>query len=100
MKHTVFILLLALSAAPALADRDDHDRARRALEAGEILPLAEILAAAEAARPGRVIEIELERDDGRWIYELEVVSPEGFLYEMEIDAASGTILEVEREEDD
>jgi uncharacterized membrane protein YkoI len=47
-----------------------------------------------------VIEVELERDDGRWIYELELVSPEGVLYEMEIDAASGTVLEVEREEDD
>jgi len=102
MKHTALILYLYLSliAAPALADRDDHDRARLALEAGEILPLADILAAAEATRPGRVIEIELERDDGRWIYELELVSPDGFLYEMEIDAASGTILEVEREEDD
>jgi uncharacterized membrane protein YkoI len=100
MKHLALILCLSLIAAPALADRDDHDRARLALQAGEILPLAEILAAAEAARPGRVIEIELERDDGRWIYELELVSPDGFLYEMEIDAASGTILEVEREEDD
>jgi len=97
-------LILSLIAAPALADRPDdardHDRARRALEAGEILPLAEILAVAEATRPGRVIEVELERDDGRWIYELELVSPEGRLYEMEIDAATGTVLEVEREEDD
>jgi uncharacterized membrane protein YkoI len=55
---------------------------------------------AEATRPGRVIEVELERDDGRWIYELELVSPEGRLYEMEIDAASGTVLEVEQEDDD
>jgi uncharacterized membrane protein YkoI len=100
MKHTAFILFFTLIAAPTLADRDDHDRARRALEAGEILPLVDILAAAEAARPGRVIEIELDRDDGRWVYELELLSPEGILYEMEIDAASGTILEVEREEDD
>ena len=102
MKHTALILVLTLIAAPALADRDerDHDRARLAFEAGEILPLAEILAVVEATRPGRVIEIELDRDDGRWVYELELLSPEGFLYEMEIDAASGTILEVEREEDD
>jgi hypothetical protein len=40
-----------------------------------------------------VIELDLERDDGRWIYELELVSPEGRLYEMEIDAASGAVLE-------
>jgi uncharacterized membrane protein YkoI len=96
---TRLALILSLIAAPALADRDDHDRARRALEAGQILPLAHILAAAEAVRPGRVIELELERDDGRWVYELELVSPEGFIYEVEIDAASGKVLDVEREED-
>jgi uncharacterized membrane protein YkoI len=93
-------LILSLIAAPALADRDDHDRARRALEAGEILPLSDILDAATEMRPGRVIEIDLERDDGQWVYELELVTPQGRLYEMEIDAASGVVLEVEREEDD
>lgn len=97
---TRLALILALLAAPAFADRDDHDRARRALEAGEILPLSEILKAAETARPGRVIELELDRDDGRWIYELELVTPDGQLYEMEIDAATGTVLAQEREEDD
>lgn len=91
-------LILALLAAPALASRDDHDRARRALEAGEILPLSEILESAHAMRPGRVIEIELERDDGRWIYELELVTPQGRLYEMEIDAATGTVLEIEEDD--
>ena len=94
------VLFLLLIATPALADRDDHDQARHALEAGEILPLSAILAVAESARPGRVIEIDLERDGGRWIYELELVSPQGELYEMEIDAASGAVLDLERQEDD
>ncbi|MGR3379261.1 PepSY domain-containing protein [Salipiger abyssi] len=97
---TRLALLLCCLALPALADRDDHDRARRALEAGEILPLSQILTAAEAARPGRVIEVELDRDDGLWRYELELITPGGRLYEMEIDAATGTVLEIEREEDD
>lgn len=93
-------VLLSLIAGPALADRDDHDRARRALEAGEVLPLSEILAAVEAVRPGRVIEVELERDDGRWIYELELVAPDGRILEIEIDAATADILDIEREEAD
>ncbi|MBY6202854.1 PepSY domain-containing protein [Maritalea mobilis] len=96
MKHLCLILFCL--AAPAWAD-EDHDRARRALEAGEVLPLAEILSAAEAASPGRIIELELGRDDGRWVYELELVSPDGRLYAMEIDAATGEILELEREDD-
>ena len=98
MARIVFILLLL--AAPAHADRDDHELARRALEAGEILPLSEVLGAAEAARSGRVIELELDREDGGWVYELELVTPDGHIYEMEIDAATGMVLELEREEDD
>lgn len=100
MTCRALLLFLSLVATPALADRDDHDRARLALEAGEILPLSDILASAAAVRPGRVIEIELERDDGRWVYELELVSPEGRLYEMEVDASSGIVLEVELDRDE
>lgn len=100
MTWRFLILILTCLGTPVFADRDDQDRARLALEAGEILPLSEILAAAEKARPGRVIEVDLERDDGRWIYELELVSPDGLVYEMEIDGASGAVLEIEREEDD
>jgi len=95
----ILVLILLCLATPAWADGGEQDRARRALEAGEILPLSKILQAAEAERPGRVIEIELERDDGRWIYELELVSRDGRLYEMEIDAATARILEIEREDD-
>lgn len=98
MKIRAFILVLSIVAAPAWADRADHDRARRALEAGEILPLSKILASAAAVRPGRVIDISLEHDDGQWVYELELLSPQGRLYEIQIDAETGAVLEIEHEE--
>lgn len=75
-----------------------HDRARRAAEAGEILSIAEIYERARRAQPGRVLEAELERAKGRWIYELKILDPEGRLYELKLDAATGKILK--REEDD
>ena len=96
----LLLCLPVLAPVPVRADDDrDQDRAHRALEAGEILPLTEILKQAEAARPGRVIEVDLERDDGRWVYELDVITPEGALYEIEIDAATGAVLDLEREDD-
>lgn len=98
MRHLA-ILLLCCFALPASAGRDDHDRARRAMQAGEILPLSRILDVVAATRPGRVIEVDLERDHGRWIYDLEVITPEGRLYEMEIDAATGAVLEIEHDRD-
>lgn len=76
----------------------DHDRARRAIEQGEILPLAEIFARARARFPGRVLETELDREHGLWVYELKILDPQGRLFEVSVDARSGDILEYERED--
>jgi hypothetical protein len=92
-----FLLPAAVLAASALspaaaADREDHDRARAALEAGQIRPLSEILAEMERRYMGRVIETELEREDGRWVYEFKLLPPTGPVFELEVDAATGALL--------
>lgn len=100
MSRPVSLLLAALAATalPALADGDDHDAARRALEQGEVLPLSRIMQIAEDKTGGRVIEVEFDRDDGRWLYELELVTPGGRLIELEFDGATGQILDREDED--
>jgi uncharacterized membrane protein YkoI len=75
-----------------------HDRARRASEAGEILTIAEIYERARREVPGRILEAELDRWHGRWVYELKILDPQGRLYELNYDAADGRIIH--REEDD
>lgn len=97
MRHMLVVLALLL-AAPALAD-DDHDRAREALARGEILPLSRILAVVEQEVGGRIIEIDLDRDDGRYVYDVEAVSRDGRLVELTIDAATGAILDRDYEDD-
>lgn len=82
----------------AFAD-DDHYRARAALETGEILPLSAILASIPERFSGTLIDVELERDDGLWVYELELRNSKGWLIELEINAANGTILEMEKDID-
>jgi uncharacterized membrane protein YkoI len=102
-RHAATLLIaVALGLAPpAFADRDDHERARAALERGEVLPLGRILEIAGAETGGgRAIEVEFERDDGRWIYEIELITPGGQLVELEIDGATGRILDREIEDDD
>jgi len=88
------LAVVLLGAGPARAEKD-HERALRAREAGEIMPLAELLEKVEASFEGRVIEVELERDDGRWIYEVEILTPSGSVLELEYDARDGTFLEGE-----
>lgn len=91
----VLVLAAALVAAagggPAFAR--DHDDALRAVEAGEIRPLADILNAVKEKLPGEVVGVRLEREAGAWVYEFRVVDDKGRLFEIHVDARSG---EVER----
>lgn len=84
-----------LAARPALArPRRDHDqdRARAALERGEALPLAEVLARVRPELGGEVVGVDFDRDDGRWIYEFKVIGPAGRLVEVHVDAATARVL--------
>lgn len=87
-------LCLGLAATwPALADGDhDHDRARQALAAGEILPLQAILERVGREAAGQIMEVELERHDGRWIYEIKLLRGGGSLAKLKVDARDGTLL--------
>ena len=76
------------------ADDDDHDFAKRALEQGRALPLSDIIAKVSRQVPGKVIEVELEDEDGSLVYDL-ILSPQGRLQEIEVNAATGKILKIE-----
>ena len=87
------VMLLTAAALPVQAgDSRDHDRARHALEAGAIMPLKTILELVERDTPGQVIEVELERESGRWIYEIKLLAAGGSIVELEIDARDGAVL--------
>lgn len=100
-------LLLALAALlPGCSGREPgHEAATLALERapGELLPLSEILATTRRIAPGRVIEVELESDvdfhDGmretQWVYEIEVLTEDNRIVELEFDARTGRLLEID-----
>ncbi|TPE47699.1 PepSY domain-containing protein [Amaricoccus solimangrovi] len=82
------------------ADLDDSDRARRALERGEVLPLREILGIVEREIDGRIIEVEFEAKDGGHVYEFEFIAPDGRLLEAVVDARTGRVISVGEDDDD
>ena len=86
------ILSVALIQPGHAADVSDHDRARQALEAGEILPLKTVLEKVDRDTPGQVMEVELERHNQRWVYEIKLLRPGGSLVKLKVDARDGTIL--------
>ena len=74
------------------ADNHDHERARQALEAGDVLPLRTILDRVEREYPGQVMEVELDRENGEWVYEIKLLRKGGALMKLKIRARDGTIL--------
>jgi uncharacterized membrane protein YkoI len=90
---TAALLLAALAPGATWADKDDHQRARAAVLAGEVLPLPTVLERIQRSHPGQVLALELEHEDGRWIYELKLLQPGGRLLKLEVDARTAQVLE-------
>jgi uncharacterized membrane protein YkoI len=97
MAHALLCCLLAL-ALPAGAKDLSADEARALQQAGEILPLEDILAIAQRHRPGKLIDVELERKKKRYRYELELLDAHGQVWELKLDGQSGELIELERED--
>lgn len=87
---------LAASVPASARDRDEHsrDEIRRAVDAGEIKSLADILATVRSQLPGEIAGVEIERKDGRWLYEFRVIDSKGQLFDAYVDARSGEIERV------
>ena len=97
------VLLLTLFAVGVLpfaqvACADDDDEWRRLhheVQAGRIKPLSEILDSLARDWRGDVIDVDIEKDDGEIVYEIELLGPEGQVVEFEINARTGEVLEIE-----
>lgn len=86
------LLAGALLAAPAIASDKDHDRAREAVKAGQVMPLRTVLERLEREHPGQVLDVELEEEHGRLIYEVKLLQNDGRLLKLELDAKTATVL--------
>jgi uncharacterized membrane protein YkoI len=77
----------------ALAHEDhDEDQARHALELGEVVPLDHVIATLREAVPGEVSSVELEKENGIWVYEFKIISPEGRMLHVRMDAKTGQLI--------
>jgi hypothetical protein len=84
----------AAAAGPtdAPAPRKDHDWALQAVRAGEIRSVADIVQRLEREFLGHVLEIELDRERGRIVYEIELLAPSGHVLELVYDARTAVLV--------
>ena len=67
---------------PAIADAEQHNTKMNAC-----------IQAALGRHPGAVLEVEMEDDDGRLQFDIDIQGKDGKTWEIECDAVSGEIVE-------
>ena len=90
--RALLVAFMLTSPAQMVSADDDHIEARRLLDAGKILPLESILINVRNKFPGRILEVKLEREHRKIVYEVEVLGDNGIVTEVYIDAESGKVL--------
>jgi len=99
MRYVLFVLCLLLPVISGASD-EDHDVVKRLLESGEIVSLEKLLTDARSRHSGRVLEIEVERERGQIVYEIEMVDEEGKVHEYYYDVKDGRLLWEEPDHDE
>ncbi len=105
MKALCIALYMALAAAictlslPVGAVAGEHDRPRSLYEAGEIVSYGQILDCVRRAYAGQVLATGLaeSRRTGhrvRWVYSVKLLTPQGNVLMLRLDAKTMDILEV------
>lgn len=86
--------LLLLAFCSVVMARDlDQDEALRLRQRGVILPLEQLMQQALDRYPGsKLLEAELEEKHDVYIYEVELLTAQGVVRELDIEAATGRLL--------
>lgn len=90
---------LGITPVQTLARDIDQDEALQLRREGKLQPLDALLRTVQQRYPAaRVLEVELESDDGLLIYELEILTGSGQVRELEFDASTGILIKDEEED--
>ncbi len=94
---SVFLIALALGvvAYGIEAEGQDAKKAKPAITADQMIASVRT---AIAAKPGNLLGVEVEKEVGKTICEVEILTADGKIYEVEVDIASNAVVEVELED--
>lgn len=74
-------------------DNHSYDKARRAVERGDALPVTEVMRHLRANVQGDIVATDYEYEFERWVYEFKVVDKQGRLRKVHVDAATGAMID-------
>ncbi|NRQ13192.1 PepSY domain-containing protein [Ensifer sesbaniae] len=74
--------------------RSDQERARAAVEKGDILPLKDVLRLVDEDKYGRVIGVDLRGSGSREVYRLRTRDRQGTIRNLRINARTGKFMNI------
>ena len=97
------VVLLAAVAAGAFyfgSRHSEHHRSREraatmSLQGKSLIDMSRAIDLATARVAGDVLKVELENEDGRFVYEVKVLATDGRVREIKLDAQDGSLIEIE-----
>ncbi|MDQ6971261.1 MAG: PepSY domain-containing protein [Mariprofundaceae bacterium] len=92
------LLAIAIFSAPLTGMADEVDRVRELRDMGHILPLSQLLRKIELKYPGTLLDVDLEEEKGRVIYEIDLVGKDHVVHHIELDAHNGDIIAVDKDD--
>jgi uncharacterized membrane protein YkoI len=99
LKTIVIAAGIAVLNSPAFADDDDLAEAKVIATAAGLMAVEQATEKALQAKPGTVIEVELDKrtwPEG-WDYEFEIIDAEGKEWDVNIDAKTGEARKVSQD---
>lgn len=94
------LLLPAVVRSDSGEDEDhdhDHEQARQLRHEGKIVSLESIVKQAQSIKAGNILEIELKNADKSYLYEVEILDPDGKVWELLFDGATGKLIQTQQE---
>lgn len=88
--------IVAVLLNPAHGDGARHDEVLRAVRAGELRPLAEIMQLVRPRLRGDIVRVEAERKRGMWVYEIRIIGEDGKRSDVYVDGKTAEIIRVKR----
>jgi len=99
----LFVLLALVSGAfifnsdSFLVQASDHEDIKALRESGKVMPFEQFIDSLELGG-SRIIAVELDREHGHMVYEIEVLEPNGRIYERYYDAVTGEMIKSHQED--
>lgn len=92
------LAICALLFHPLAGSGESPATARKLSTSGEILSFEKISNLARTYKPGKILEVELEKKRGRYVYEVEILDSQSLVWELKLDAKNGQLLKLEQDD--